>query len=480
MRTPDLGRLVLDDGVLVEPAREGNRMVFWLPASRDQEFQYWERIGTVPRAEIKSEHGVCSTLATSVRARQRLGGSLLTRLARRLTRTAGDEAWTLPNGQPAEKCGERKTDLLLAWLEDESMAFNEESARTHWPGLTRFQPIGNRLFLVAGAAPAAAKDQAQTGTSAVEGFEEMGRPVEQAELQLAEARRVGDRVTETSTLIDLGVMVMNEGDVKRSVAYLEEAVELSRQINDKAREIDALQNYGQTLLAMGQGAEAQRVLEAALQLSRQVGDRYAEKFVVERLGMVHANMRQPVAALRLLDKALEMTRDLGDRQQEIRVLWSQAIAHADLNQRDRAIAKAQESIDLLRAQSRPEASWYGAQLQRYRMDSAGLAVGGPELFGHTVMTGGPMSSSVVTTAPVATDPGRGPGLLRMAASATKSMMKFIGSGMQPSAPEVQSTRIATCRACEHHTGVRCRVCGCFTNIKSRLAHEQCPIGKWPA
>ena len=52
-------------------------MVFWLPASRDREFQYWERIGTVPRAEIKVEHGICATPATSIRARQRLGGGLL-------------------------------------------------------------------------------------------------------------------------------------------------------------------------------------------------------------------------------------------------------------------------------------------------------------------------------------------------------------------------------------------------------------------
>ena len=181
MRTPDWGNLVLGDGILCEPAREGNRMVFWLPASRDREFQYWERIGTVPRSEIKVEHGVCTTPATSVRARQRLGGGLLGRLARKLTRTGGDESWTLPNGQPAEKCGERKTDLLLVWPENESMALDEESARTHWPGLTRFQPIGNRLFLVAGAAPMPAKGQSPQGPAGISGTEELDRPVALAE-----------------------------------------------------------------------------------------------------------------------------------------------------------------------------------------------------------------------------------------------------------------------------------------------------------
>jgi hypothetical protein len=67
----------------------------------------------------------------------------------------------------------------------------------------------------------------------------------------------------------------------------------------------------------------------------------------------------------------------------------------------------------------------------------------------------------------------------MAVSATKAMMKFIGSGMKTTTADLQKSRMATCLACEHHTGLRCRVCGCFTNVKTRMAHEQCPIGKWP-
>ena len=132
---------------------------------------------------------------------------------------------------------------------------------------------------------------------------------------------------------------------------------------------------------MGQAAAARRVLEAALELVRQVGDPYAEKLVVERLGMAHANLRDPAGALTLLNLALEKTRAMGDRQQETRLLWNQAIAYADLNQRDQAIARAQESIELLRKLGKPEASWYGAQLQRYRMDFAGLAGNGPGTYG---------------------------------------------------------------------------------------------------
>jgi hypothetical protein len=212
-------------------------------------------------------------------------------------------------------------------------------------------------------------------------------------------------------------------------------------------------------------------------MSRQLKDQYSEKLVLERLGMAHANLRDPSGALNLMNAAMEMTRALGDQQQETRILWSQAIAYADLNQRERAIGRAQESVDLLRKLGKPESSWYGAQLQRYRMDLTGLGGYGPGSAGAVM--GGPLGSNVATASQAA-DPNSGPGLLRMAVSATKAMMKYIGSGLRATPADVQQKRMATCQSCVHHTGLRCRICGCFTNVKTRMAHEQCPIGKWPA
>ena len=112
-------------------------------------------------------------------------------------------------------------------------------------------------------------------------------------------------------------------------------------------------------------------------LARELGDPYAEKLILERLGMAHCNLRDPAGAMAVFNRALEMTRAAGDRQQETRLLWTQAIAYADMNQRDEAIACAEESVDLLRKLGKPEASWYGAQLQRYRMDFSGLGGYGP-------------------------------------------------------------------------------------------------------
>jgi len=459
--------MVLGGGILTEPPREDNRVVLWVPTDQDREFQYWERIGTIPRGAIQTELGICATPATSIGARQRLNAGFLGKLGRKLTGGGGEEFWTLPNGQTAERAGERKTDLVLAWPQDESTSLSEEQVRTRWPGLTRFQRLGQGLFLVAGVGAEPAVESGPRAQSSMKENEELGCPVALAEQLLEAARQNGDRVREAAALTDLGIVHMNQGDLKKSVAHLEKALALARQLDDLGREVDVLHNMGYALLAMGQAQGAREWLEYALPIARKLGDRYAEKIILERLGMARLNLRDAAGATALLNQALEMTRAMGDRQQETRILWNQAIAFADLNQRDQAIARAEESIDLLRKLGKPEASWYGAQLQRYRMDFSGLHANGP-------------GSPYIAPAYPTSNPNTGPGLLRMAVSATKAMMKFIGSGLKTTAPDVQQKRMATCQACTHHTGLRCRVCGCFTNVKTRMAHEQCPIGKWPA
>src|SRR5262245_31128734 len=113
MRIPDWRKLVFNEDVLLEPVPDDGRIVLWLTGERDRGFQYWERVGTVTRAAVATEQGICAIAATSIRARQRargLFGGFLQRF-----REASGEIWTLPNGEAAEQCGERQTDLVLAW-----------------------------------------------------------------------------------------------------------------------------------------------------------------------------------------------------------------------------------------------------------------------------------------------------------------------------------------------------------------------------
>jgi hypothetical protein len=247
------------------------------------------------------------------------------------------------------------------------------------------------------------------------------------------------------------------------------------------------------LLHVHQPVRAREIFEHGLAYARSTGDRLAEKLALERLGLATAGLGDPARALAFFEQALTLTRQVGDRQQEANLLWLQGIQHAELGQRAPAIAKAQDAVALFGKLGKPQASWYGAYLQKYRMGlfetwpdptTSGVTAGpsaGPEAY-----LGGSLVASVVagqSSGAHSPAPGKsttGPGLLRMALSATKAMAQFAGSGFKTTPPDLRNQRLQTCAACEHHTGLRCKICGCFTGAKSRILQESCPIGKWPA
>ena len=68
----------------------------------------------------------------------------------------------------------------------------------------------------------------------------------------------------------------------------------------------------------------------------------------------------------------------------------------------------------------------------------------------------------------------------VAGSFVGSMAKFASSGFKTVDRGSFRVRLEKCLSCEHRQGSRCRVCGCFFDLKARLPHEDCPIGRWTA
>lgn len=46
--------------------------------------------------------------------------------------------------------------------------------------------------------------------------------------------------------------------------------------------------------------------------------------------------------------------------------------------------------------------------------------------------------------------------------------------------EKYSSRMSICESCPKFIKAtkQCKECGCFMNVKSRLEHAECPLGKW--
>jgi hypothetical protein len=485
MMVIDWREMALGAGILREPESDESRLIVWLPAETEGDYQHWERIGNVARGEVVVVQGLCSTPATTIRARRRIKG-LLGKLLGRFGEGKGKHTLLLPGGESVEKCSERAVDGLLVWPEDPAGSLDEEQVRTRWPEARQLRRLGPRLFLIQGVGGRAASGNGATAPADLPPQDVS--PKQMAEERLASARRGGVRTLEVTALTDLGIIVLSEGNPRAAIGLFEEALPLARQLGDPARESDILGNLGMALLYVQQPARARQLFEHDLAQARSSGDVLAEKVAMERMGLAVSVMGDPRGALDWFERALGLTRQVGDQHQEANLLWLQAIQLAELNQRDAAIARGQEAIALFSKQGKPQAGWYGAYLQKYRMglfdnrpaaEAAGVAAGPGSYLGGSLVAG-VVAGQVPGQAQANPKGTTGPGLLRMALSATRSMAQFAGSGFKTTSPDVQRRRIQTCATCEHHTGMRCKICGCFTAAKSRLLHESCPIGKWPS
>src|SRR5262249_30010035 len=149
MNTPDWRAFVFDNGVLPEPSSDGSRLVLWVPTERYGNFQYWERVGNVARAQITVSDGLPSTAAASIRANQPLKRRL-GQVFERLRESKDNRDFALPNGGTSRQCGDRRTDLLLVWTDDKDEALDLERVKTNWPQGKSFQKLGRSLALVSG------------------------------------------------------------------------------------------------------------------------------------------------------------------------------------------------------------------------------------------------------------------------------------------------------------------------------------------
>jgi tetratricopeptide (TPR) repeat protein len=478
MLLPDGRPLVVADGILPEPTGVGGRIVLWLRGGRVGNYQHWERVGSLPHAVVTAERGIRATAAASVPARQWVGGPI-GKVFRTLGRSRPDRRWVLPDGAWAEQCGARRSDVMFAWSEDDSSPLDEGRIRLRWGTDLEIRPIGPGVCLVSGVGPSPPQPatgpsppQPATGPSPAS----QDTPRRLAERALAAAQGAGDDRREVTALADLGLACLKEQDYSAAEEALGEAVAGARRIGDPSLEAGAMMDLGLVAVFRGRPDQAIGLLGPALAAIRAMGDRHDEKLVLERLGQAHAALRDHTGAVGFFEQALAIAEGLGDGPHRADVLWQLGIQYAELGHHDRASAHAQAAVEGMRRLGRPQAEWYARHLADFRSGGPPPRAAAPDGVGRE--PGLDLISSIDTdTSPA---PRRGPGPLRMAITAADAMAKFVGSGFRAASPETYRERVETCASCEHHTGLRCRICGCFTAAKARFGHERCPLGKWRA
>jgi tetratricopeptide (TPR) repeat protein len=455
MMRPNWDSSPLRDGVLLETSRANEAIVLWVLLGQDRGVEYWDRVVVRRWGEVRVRDAACWIPAMAVRTKRVIPHGPLSRIFARLRRRASDVSWIMPGGGTAERCEGKRTDLALAWTTD-GRTLDERILQEFLGGDIRFRRLSEQIVLASGVdrapTPATKGEESEDTETTARGF-------------LDSARAVGDRRGQAAALADLGMIRAKAGQAETALGLLNEALALLHDSGDTGGEADALVDLGHILELLGRRQDSRAVLEKAFALTDRLEDNVARKAVLERLGEAIARSGDPAGAAVALARARDAARATGDRRHEARLLWLQAAAWAEAGRSDLALARAEESSTLLRSAAVPEADWYEAQLRRYR-SAASIPAGTMDM---DVAIGSADSRSQGVG---------GPGVLRMALSATRAMATFLGTGMRATASDLYRDRVAMCRTCAHHAGLRCRVCGCFTSVKARMAHERCPIGRW--
>ena|SRR5579862_815334 len=75
-----------------------------------------------------------------------------------------------------------------------------------------------------------------------------------------------------------------------------------------------------------------------------------------------------------------------------------------------------------------------------------------------------------------------PSLVKQAKNAAVAGVRYAAGGFANVDDAVYEARLAVCHKCTEKyipESKRCAACGCYVEIKARMASEDCPLGKWP-
>ena len=447
MKVIDWREIALDGGLLREPESDESRLIVWVPAESEGDYRYWERIGNVARGEVVVEDGLASTPATSIRARRRVRG-LFGKLRDRFGEGRARRSFVIPGGESVEQCGERSVDCLLVWPDDPAEEFEEARVESRWPEARRRRRLGPRLFLVEGVSARGGSDE-RPGRRGPE-HALAGRRTPPAGRAGAGRDPAPRRPSGRGHRDDRpGHHPPERGrSPARRSASLEQALSLVRQLGDAVRESDINSNLGMALLHVQQAPRARQLFEQEMNLAARPATSWPRSWRSSGSGWPRRSWATRRGAQLVRTRAGAGAS--GRRPaQEANLLWLQAIQLAEL---DRGMTPSPAA----RRRSRCSAS--GPPAGRLVRGLFAEIPDGPvrhlAVAGPAGVAGGPgnlprrlagrrrdgqQPPNQAQANPKGTT---GPGLLRMAMSATKAMAKFAGLGIQdqPARPPAPSAR----------------------------------------
>jgi tetratricopeptide (TPR) repeat protein len=168
-------------------------------------------------------------------------------------------------------------------------------------------------------------------------------PAEQA---LALAQKMADAVRQGRALYILAFIANFDGNQRRSIEYLNQAMDKFQAAGQEPDIIPCLYLLSLAHINLGEHAAGQQAAEQAVQLSRKLKDRRQEAISLRRLGIALDSQDRKSEALELFQAALILHREVGDRAEECNALNAIAGVLAGMGRLDEARPYFEEGLEL--------------------------------------------------------------------------------------------------------------------------------------
>jgi tetratricopeptide (TPR) repeat protein len=179
---------------------------------------------------------------------------------------------------------------------------------------------------------------------------------------LGVARAITDEYRRTRALMAL-VPILPESE---RATVLEQILRTSRETGDRLSEATTLGNLGNAYASVGEMRRAIEHYEQALAIARESGDRHGEGTVLGNLGNALATMGDSRGASEHYERALAIVRETGDRGDEGGLLFNLSLVLHASGDHARAIQYAKAGLAMLEEMEQPQAGIVREQLARWR------------------------------------------------------------------------------------------------------------------
>ncbi|MEO8080917.1 MAG: adenylate/guanylate cyclase domain-containing protein [Caldimonas sp.] len=176
---------------------------------------------------------------------------------------------------------------------------------------------------------------------------------EHIEEALALAREVGHTRSESTSLMQLGILSFQIGHYGVARDYYKQALGIARATGDRSVESGVINNLGDTERLLGNYAAASELFEAGRQLSAEIGQRMADAYLLCNLAYVAFLRGHPEESIGWSDQATELARTMNDRDLQASLLGTRGHALSELQRWEEAAACYRASADLYHEIGRP-------------------------------------------------------------------------------------------------------------------------------